>query len=111
MTNHHDCHLLGKQPLFACRNGYNVAAVAVHTENTQSKVSLPMCTSGMEKTSMATLSMGWSGTESIGFPLDVPVIGIASLTDRATLPDLLDGGIENDMVDLEPTLHVKELAS
>ena len=45
----------------------------------------------------------------MGFPLDVPVVGIAGLTDRATLPDLLDGGVENDMVDLEPTLHVKSL--
>ena len=33
MTNHHDCHFLGKQPPFACRNGYYVAAVAVHTKD------------------------------------------------------------------------------
>ena len=33
MTNHHDCHFLGKQPLFACRNGYYVAAVAIHTKD------------------------------------------------------------------------------
>ena len=59
---------------------------------------------------MATLSMGWSGTGvHRGFPLDVPVIGIAGLADRTTLPDLLDRGLENDMVDLEPALHVKGL--
>ena len=45
----------------------------------------------------------------LGFPLDVPVIGIAGLTDRATLPDLLDGGVETDLVDLKPALHVQGL--
>ena len=53
----------------------------------------------------------WAGQEpgSIGVPPYVPVVGIAGLADRTTLPDLLDGGVENDMVDLEPALHVKGL--
>ena len=42
----------------------------------------------------------------LGFPHDVPVVGIAGLTDRTTLSDLLDGVVETDMVDLEPVLHV-----
>ena len=62
MTNHHDCHFLGKQPLFACQNGYYVATVAIHTKDHTVKRLLAYVHSGMEKTSMATLSMGWSGT-------------------------------------------------
>ena len=58
MTNHHDCHFLGKQPPFACRNGYYVAAVAIHTKDHTVKGLL----ANVQKTSMATLSMGWSGT-------------------------------------------------
>ena len=67
-----------------------------------------MWTSGMEKTSVATLSMGWYRSP-LGLARDVPVVGVAGLTDRATLPDLLAGVVETDLVDLEPLLHVQGL--
>ena len=57
MTNHHDCHFLGKQPLFACRNGYYVAAVAVHTKDHTVKGLLAYVNFGHGE-----LSMGWAGT-------------------------------------------------
>ena len=45
----------------------------------------------------------------LGFPLDIPIIRIASMTDRTTLPDLLDGMVQTDLIHLEPSLHVQGL--
>ena len=110
MTNHHDCQILGKQPLFACQNGYYVAAVAVHTENHAVEGLLANVHFGHGEDAHGHALHGLVRNRGpLGLVLDVPVIGIAGLADRATLPDLLNGGVENDMVDLEPTLHVKGL--
>ena len=110
MTNHHDCHFLGKQPLFACRNGYYVAAVTVQTKDHTVKCLLAYVNFGHGEDVHGHALHGLVRHRSpLGFPLDVPVVGIAGLTDRATLPDLLDGGVENDMVDLKPALHVQGL--
>ena len=110
MTNHHDCHFLGKQPLFACRNGYYVAAVAIHTKDHTVKGLLAYVNFGHGEDVHGHALHGLVRHRSpLGFPLDVPVIGIAGLTDQATLPDLLDGGVETDLVDLKPALHVQGL--
>ena len=75
MTNHHDCHFLGKQPLFACRNGYNVAAVAVHTENHTVKGLLANVHFGHGEDVHGHALHGLVRNRGpLGFPLDVPVI-------------------------------------
>ena len=110
MTNHHDCHFLGKQPLFACRNGYYVATVAFHTKNHTVKGLLANVNFGHgEDVHCHALHGLVRNRGPLAFPLDLLVIRISGLTDRGTLPDLLDGGLENDLVDLKPALHVQSL--
>ena len=110
MTNHHDCHFLGKQPLFACRDSYYVAAVAVHTKDHTVKGLLADVNFRHGENVYGHVLHGLVRYRSpLGFPHDVPVIGIAGLTDRATLPDLLDGVVKTDLVDLKPALHVQGL--
>ena len=75
MTNHHDCHFLGKQPLFACRNGYYVATVAIHTENHTVKGLLANVHFGHgEEVHGHALHGLVRNRGPLGFPLDVPVI-------------------------------------
>ena len=110
MTNHHDCHFLGKQPPFACRNGYYVAAVAVHTKDHTVKGLLAYVNFGHGEDIHGHTVHGLTRHRSpLGFTLDVPVVGIAGVTDRATLSDLLDSTVETDLVDFEPALHVQGL--
>ena len=110
MTNHHDCHFLGKQPLFACRNGYYVATVAIHTKNHTVKGLLANVHFGHGEDVHGHALHGLVRKRGpLGFPLDVRVIRISGLTDQATLSDLPDGGVEIDIVDLKPALPVKGL--
>ena len=110
MTNHHDCHFLGKQLLFACRNGYYIAAVAVHTKDHTVKGLLAYVNFGHGEDVHGHALHGLVRHQSpLGFTLDVPVVGIAGLTDQATLSDLLDSAAETDLVDFEPVLHIQGL--
>ena len=110
MTNHHDCNFLDKQPPFVCRNGYYVAAVAVHTKDHTVKGLLAYVNfgHGEDVPGHAFHGLVRQGS-SLDFPLDVIFIGIAVLTGRATLRDLLDRFQETDLVDLKPALHVQGL--
>ena len=39
-----------------------------------------------------------------GFPLDIPIVMTAGLTDRTTLLDLADGIVETNLINLQPAL-------
>ena len=45
----------------------------------------------------------------LGFPLDISIVRIAGLTDRAPLSDLLDGIVEADLIDHKPAPYVNGL--
>ena len=45
----------------------------------------------------------------LGFPLDIPIVRNAVLTDRTTFLDLLDGIVEADLINFKPALHVQGL--
>ena len=78
MTNHHDCHFLGKQPPFACRKGYYVAAVAVHTKDHTVKGLLAYVNFGHGEDVYGYALHGLVRHRSpLGFTLDVPVVRIA----------------------------------
>ena len=77
---------MASDPFFACRNGYYVAAVAIHTKDKTVKGPLANVNFGhgedVHGHALHGLVRHWG---PLGLPLDVPVFRIAGLTDRATL--------------------------